>query len=377
MKLAFCLYKFFPYGGLERNFLRISQLCAERGHSIDVYTMDWKGPKPDNYNITIIPVNSWTNHGKTKVFAKKLNTILKQQNYDVVIGFNRMPGLDLYYSADPCYVDKINHLKPAIYKLSNRYRHFSAFEKSVFDPSSKTQLMMLSEIEQKKYIAHYHTQKERFHLLPPGISADRKRPPDADKIRAQWRAEFNIHDDEKVILMIGSAFKRKGLNRTLLGVASLPEALKSKAHIMMIGEDNPKPFQTLAEKLGIAKQLHIFLGRDDVPNFLLGADLLAHPAISENTGNVILEAMVAGLPVLISGACGYAFHVERAQAGLITKEPFSQDLFNQQLETMLTSPMYSKWVKNCINYSLTEDLYSRPEAAANIIDSFKKKDDPS
>ncbi|NOR69965.1 MAG: glycosyltransferase [Methylomarinum sp.] len=372
MKLAFCLYKYFPYGGLERNFLRISQLCAERGHSIDVYTMDWKGPKPDNYNITIIPVNSWSNHGKTKSFAKKLNAILKQQNYDVVIGFNRMPGLDLYYSADPCYVDKINHLKPAIYKLSNRYRHFSAFEKAVFDPSSKTQLMMLSEIEQKKYISHYHTQKDRFHFLPPGISADRKRPADADTIREQWRSEFNIHDDEKVILMIGSAFKRKGLERTLLGVASLPEELKSKTHIMMIGEDNPKPFQALAEKLGITKQLHIFLGRDDVPRFLLGADLLAHPAISENTGNVILEAIVAGLPVLISGACGYAFHVERSKSGLIAKEPFSQADFDQKLEIMLTSPEHSTWVENCIKYSLTEDLYSRPEAAADIIDSFAK-----
>jgi len=372
MKLAFCLYKYFPYGGLERNFLRISQVCAERGHSIDVYTMDWKGPKPDNYNITIIPVTGWSNHGKSKSFSKKLNVILEQQNYDVVIGFNRMPGIDLYYSADPCYVDKINHLKPAIYKLSNRYKHFSAFEKAVFDPSSKTRLMMLSEIEQKKYISHYHTQLDRFHHLPPGISADRKRPADADKIREQWRNEFNIQTDEKVILMIGSAFKRKGLNRTILGVASLPDELKLRTHIMMIGEDNPKPFQSLAEKNGIAKQLHIFLGRDDVPRFLLGADILAHPAISENTGNVILEAIVAGLPVLISGACGYAFHVERSKTGLITKEPFSQAEFNQQLETMLTSNEYSTWVENCINYSQTEDLYSRPEAAANIIESFEK-----
>lgn len=372
MKLAFCLYKYFPYGGLERNFLRIAQICAERGHSIDVYTMNWKGSKPSNFNITIIPVKSWSNHGKTKAFAKKVKTILSHQNYDVVIGFNRMPGLDLYYSADPCYVDKINHLKPTIYKLSNRYKHFSSFERSVFEPSSKTQLMMLSEIEQKKYISHYQTQKERFHLLPPGISSDRKRPPNASELRSQWRKEFNIKEDEKVVLMIGSAFKRKGLGRTLLGVSSLPEPLKSKTHIMMIGEDNPKPFYALAEKYNIAKQLHIFLGRDDVPNFLLGADILAHPAISENTGNVILEAIVAGLPVLISGACGYAFHVEKSKTGLITEEPFSQEVFNQQLKTMLTSSEHSSWVQNCIKYSQTEDLYSRPEAAANIIDSFDK-----
>ena len=31
-------------------------------------------------------------------------------------------------------------------------------------------------------------------------------------------------------------------------------------------------------------------GRDDIPRFLLGADLLIHPAYNENTGTVLLEA---------------------------------------------------------------------------------------
>lgn len=372
MKLAFCLYKFFPYGGLERNFLRIAQVCADRGHTINVYTMSWKGPKPDNFNITIIPTKHWSNHGKNEIFATKVNQLLRQNNYDVVIGFNKMPGLDLYYSADPCFIDKKEKTKSALFKLTGRYKHYVKFEKSVFDPDSKTKLMMLSAIEQEKYIAHYHTQLDRFHLVPPGISADRKRPANADKIRKQWRTEFNIKEDDKVILMIGSAFKRKGLDRTLLGLASLPEKLRTKTHLMMIGEDKSKPFLSLAKKLGIANQLKIFHGRDDVPRFLLGADILAHPAYSENTGNVILEAIVAGLPVIISEACGYAFHVKRSKTGLITNEPFSQKTFNQQLEQMLTSPDYPSWVENCIQYSLTEDLYSRPEAIANIIDSFKK-----
>jgi len=372
MKLAFCLFKFFPYGGLERNFLRVAQICAGRGHSIHVYTMSWEGPKPDNYNISIIPVKHWSNHGKNEIFATKVNHLIRQNNFDLIIGFNKMPGLDLYYSADPCFIDKIEKTKSALFKLSNRYKHYVKFEKAVFDPASKTRLMMLSAIEQDKYIAHYHTQPERFYLLPPGISADRKRPANADIIRKQWRTEFNIQDNDKVILMIGSAFRRKGLDRTLLGLASLAESLRNKTRIIMIGEDNSKPFLALAKKLGIAKQLTIFHGRDDVPRFLLGADLLAHPAYSENTGNVILEAIVAGLPVLISEACGYAFHVKRSHTGLITNEPFSQEIFNQQLEQMLTSPEYDTWVENCIQYSLTEDLYSRPEAIANIIDSFKK-----
>lgn len=373
MKLAFCLYKFFPFGGLERDFLGISKICHNRGHSIDVYTMSWEGLQPKEYNINIIPIKHWTNHGKSQRFLKVLDQILRDKTYDIVIGFNKMPFLDLYYAADPCYVDKIAHTKPALFKLSGRYRHFAKFERAVFGNESTTELMMISDIEKQKFIKHYHTQQERFHLLPPGINPDRKAPDNVAEIRQQWRDEFKIADDEKVILMIGSAFKQKGVGRTLKGIAALPENVRQKTRLMVLGKDNPEPFYQLAMKLGIFDRLNIFPGRDDVPRFLFGADLFAHPAYHENTGTVILEAMVAGLPLLVSRACGYAFHVERANAGYVTALPFKQQQFNQQLEDMLTSTEHSTWVNNCIKYSLTEDLYSMPEVAADLIDLLGQK----
>jgi len=372
MKLAFCLFKFFPYGGLERNFLRIAQCCSDRGHSVDVYTMSWEGPKPDNISITIIPVKHWNNHGRNEIFIKQVNKLFEQKKYDVVVGFNKMPGLDLYYAADPCFVEKIYRTKPAIFKLTGRYKHFAKCENAIFSTESKTKIMVLARSEQEKYIHYYHTQADRFHILPAGISLDRKKPSNADEVRSQWRAEFNIKNDEKVILMIGSAFRRKGLDRALLGLSSLPEELKSKTHLIMIGKDNPKTFLSMAESLGVSEQFKVFLGRDDIPRFLLGSDLFTHPAYSENTGNVILEAIIAGLPVLASGVCGFAFHIERSKTGLVTPEPFSQQEYNKQLAYMLNSSEYSSWVKNGIEYGMTEDLYSRPETVANIIDSFEK-----
>ncbi len=46
MKLALCLYKYFPYGGLQRDFLRILTECQQRGHAVDVYTSEWQGKSP-------------------------------------------------------------------------------------------------------------------------------------------------------------------------------------------------------------------------------------------------------------------------------------------------------------------------------------------
>ena len=46
MQLAFVLYKYFPFGGLQRDFMRIALECQQRGHQIRVYTLIWEGDIP-------------------------------------------------------------------------------------------------------------------------------------------------------------------------------------------------------------------------------------------------------------------------------------------------------------------------------------------
>ena len=53
MRIAVCLHKFFPFGGLAKDFLNITNICRDRGHKIDVYVMEWLGDIPENFNIHI------------------------------------------------------------------------------------------------------------------------------------------------------------------------------------------------------------------------------------------------------------------------------------------------------------------------------------
>ena len=173
--------------------------------------------------------------------------------------------------------------------------------------------------------------------------------------------------------MVASAFKTKGLDRSLIALSALPGPLKKKTRLMVLGQDKPEPFQRLARKLGVENNVRFLLGRDDIPKFLLGADLLIHPAYTENTGTVILEAIVAGLPVLITDVCGYAFHVRRARAGIVVDSPFDQNKFNRVLKNMLTTGEADVWSQNGIQYGRSEDLYSLPEVAADLIESVARK----
>ena len=369
MKLAFCLFKYFPYGGLERDFLRIALACQQREHIIHVFTMSWEGAVPDGIKLHLIPGKSLSSHGRTRNFVNRVLPLIKKK-FDLVIGFNKMPGLDLYYAADTCYQAKARQKHSWLYRLTPRFRHFVEYEAAVFDHRSNTKIMMISDTEKPLFKRYYNTPDDHLHWPPPGISRNRMAPDNKAEIRQQWRMKMQFLEDESILLMIGSDFKRKGLDRSLLGLASLPEIMRKKTRLLVIGEDTSKPFERLAEQLDIASRLKIYSGRDDIHEFLLGADLLLHPAREENTGTVLLEAIVAGLPLLVSGACGYAFHVERAQAGKVLPMSFQQSQFNEALHTILISPEKERWAQNGILYGRTEDLYSLPEAAVDLIEGL-------
>ena len=289
MQLAFILFKYFPYGGLQRDFLRIALACQARGHAVRVYTLQWQGDIPPGFEVVKAPVKALSNHRRYEKFVDWVGCDLQARGADRVVGFNKMPGLDAYFCADPCFEDKARTLRGPLYRLSGRYRHFATYERAVFAPDSRTQILMISAVQQALYEKHYGTPSARLHLLPPGISADRRAPPDAAEIRADFRREFSLAEGDLLLLQIGSGFRTKGLDRSLRGLAALPPALKARTRLIAIGQDNPKPFLSLARTLGLADKVRILSGRDDIPRFLQGADLLLHPAYNENTGTVLLE----------------------------------------------------------------------------------------
>ena len=373
MKLAFCLFKYFPYGGLQRDFLRIARACQQRGHEIHIYTMCWEGEPEPQFQLHVIKPCGWQNHTRIRSFAKAVHAQLKAGEYDLVVGFNKMPYLDIYYAADVCYQARIRKQRRAFSRLLPRYRQQVAFEEAVFANGNKTQVLLISPLQQVEFDRYYQTETKRFHLLSPGIAKDRIAPPHATEIRKKIRASQHIPSDHFLLLMVGSGFKTKGLDRAITGLSSLPYELKERCHLVVIGQDNPAGFKRLAQRLQVEDQVHFLGGRPDVPDFLLAADLLVHPAYHENTGTVLLEAMISGLPVLTVDVCGYAHYVSEADAGIVLSSPFNQGKFNVTLKKMLLSPERQQWQQHGLAFAGYADIYSMPEKAAELIEHAGNK----
>ena len=373
MKLAFCLFNYFPFGGLQRDFLRIARNCHERGHEVHVYTMRWEGDQEPSFHLHLIAGNGLSNDAQCVSFANKIKPQLAAGKYDLIIGFNKMPGLDIYYAADVCYQARAQARRSFLYRLMPRYRRYVSLEKAVFAQGNHTEILLISPRQQQEFIRYYQTEPERFHLLSPGIDKKRFAITNPAERRKALREALNIPDDHFLLLMVGSGFHTKGVDRAIHALAALPEPMRAKCQLIVIGQDDPAVFIKLAANLQVIGQVHFPGGRTDVPDYLLAADVLLHPAYHENTGTVLLEAIVSGLPVLTVDVCGYAHYVSEANAGIVLASPFQQLELNSALQKMLSSSGRTAWRENGLAFAKEADIYDMPEKAANLIELAGRK----
>ena len=369
MRLAFTLFHYFPYGGLERDMLAMARACVARGHQVTIYTQRWVGDQPDDIPVVIVPARALTNHGRARAFAQQFQALRAQETLDLVVGFNKMPGLDVYYAADVCFAQKAYEARGWLYRLSGRSRHYLALERAVFAPTSKTQILLISPAQVAPFQRYYQTPDERLHLLPPGIKRDRVMPADYAAQRQQWRATFGLSPDTFLMLMVGSDFRRKGLARSIRALADLPEALRQRAQLWVAGDDDPKAFINLAQTLGVSKQLKVLGARDDIAQLLWSADVFLHPAHSEAAGAVLLEAMVAGLPVITTDVCGYAHYVAQQQQGrVITTAMADQQLAAVVAEVAACDPQL--WRQRARDFIDSNDIFSMMDNAVDFIEQL-------
>lgn len=368
MKIVFCLINYFPFGGLQRDFLQIAKECLRRGHEVDVYTTSWEGEQEPGLNVHVLKVKGVTNHARAQSFAEQIGHIMRESERPLVVGFNKMPHLDLYYAADVCYQARIRATRGLLYRLMPRYRTWAAMEAAVFQAGAKTDILLISSLQQEAYASCYGTEAHRFHLLPPGIARDRLASVNAAPERTAMRQALGLSDDQFLLLMVGSGYQTKGLDRAITSLAALPAALRVRCRLVVVGKGDAAPFVKLARQSGVEKQVQIMGPRSDVPAFLLAADLLLHPSYHENTGTALLEALAAGLPVLTTAVCGYAHYITDADAGVVLPAPFEQAAWNDQLEKMLLSSDLKKLGHNGRQFAETADIYDMPRHAADIID---------
>ncbi len=184
----------------------------------------------------------------------------------------------------------------------------------------------------------------------------------------KWPTQLGLGNEQKCFLALGSGYKTKGLDRSIAALHTLCEQGVNGV-LLVVGEDKREQFVRQAGKLGLNERVRFLGGRDDVPNLLQAADVLLHPAYKENTGNALLEAMIAGLPVVASDVCGYAHYVRDGEMGAVISSPFNSDDYVAAINKALAVPG-EQWHQKGESFAANSDVYSRPQVAVDIMEKL-------
>ena len=372
MRLLIALYKYFPYGGLQKDTLRFAREAARRGHQVTLLTTDWQGDRPTDANLSIqftAPIRAWTNTGRMDEFARRVEEFRRQGSYDVTLAMNRIPRADFYFAADSCFARYLKRKHwPITLAISPRYRAVLRQEKAVFAPEAHTKILTISEAQVREFQEEYGTQPERFLPLPPGMDeACLPPPPDqAAQLRSETRKRLGVKDDEFLLLLVGTSFLRKGADRAIAAVAALPDELRKRTHFALVGNNPPEKLYSFVKNLPILSNfVHPIPPQEHVSEYLLAADMMVHPAREEGTGTVLVEALACSLPVVCTSVCGFAPYVAAAGCPVIP-EPFAQDALTAAVAEAL--PRLAELRRRVASYAATQDFCGRSRAAIDLME---------
>ena len=374
MHVAFTIFKFFSHGGSARDLAKIAGCCLERGHQVRIYALEWEGGRLQGAEVVVLPTRGARSHVRQRRFAERVADHVAAHPVDLVVGMNKMPGLDVYYAADSCFENKARTQRLWFYRLTSRYRHYAEYERRVFAPHSRTRILTIAPDQEVAFTTVYRTPAYRFHSLPPGIERDRISA-SVEAGRA-IRSEFGVADTDILLLFVGSGFVKKGLDRILRGVAALPSPVGDRVRLFVIGDDKAGRFRRLARRLRVAARVRFVGGRDDVAAWLRAADALALPAYDEAAGMVILEAACAGVPVVATANCGYAPLLREAKAGIVTPVPFDQARFDADLERLLTADERELMARRGRELAANESIYAMAPRAVQVLETVAGGGEP-
>lgn len=137
--------------------------------------------------------------------------------------------------------------------------------------------------------------------------------------RGALRAKLAIPASATVSLYVGRLHKMKRIDLLVEGFARVARDT-GNAHLVVVGPDEDGTglsAQARVAELGLSAQVH-FLGLltgHDLLQAYRDADLLTLLSHRENFGMAAVEAMAAGLPVLLTQEVGLAEEIARARAG--------------------------------------------------------------
>jgi glycosyltransferase involved in cell wall biosynthesis len=154
-----------------------------------------------------------------------------------------------------------------------------------------------------------------------------------DRRSMEWRRAHGIGDEEMIVSFLGRLVLEKGLD-VFADAIDAARAKDVPLRVVAIGDGPARSY--FQERLPDA----IFTGQltgTELATALASTDVFLNPSITETFGNVTLEAMACGLPVMAVAATGTSSLVKDNATGRLA-EPGDYEAMAQELADYQRNP---------------------------------------
>lgn len=300
MRIALIHYRLLQKGGLETRLFNYIQYFCAAGHQVHliVSKIDPSVSIPDTVIIHQINLKRVPKPIRMWFFNAGLKKVMQRQSFDLSLSLGRTSHQDLVL----CPGTHLGYMDALNMKFSGPIDRMNIYLDKLAYRDSK--LILAASEKIKDELTHFaKVPEDKIRILYPPTDTSRFNQSGLDK-KQEWRKKYGFSPSKKSLLFVTTGNHLKGYGFLLELMALLQH---QPFELVIAGVKPMKTELTNVNYIGYS---------DNVEELMWAADALIHPAIYEAYAQVVSEALLCGLPVIVSDKVG-AKSVVNATVGVV------------------------------------------------------------
>jgi UDP-glucose:(heptosyl)LPS alpha-1,3-glucosyltransferase len=367
--IAVVIPKYGLVGGGEKFALELTERIAASGrYNVHVFASQWIA-RSDRITYHKVPIITFPKFLTTISFAWFANRKMEKMNFDLIHSHERIFRADIFTMHSVPHRFWVREIRK---KHMSLFDHGTAWvERQMINSGGCKKYLPVSTLTKEKFLQEYAVDAGRVQIVHPGVDIDRFNRLDRQRCRQEVRRHFGLDEEDTVLLFVSMNFELKGLRHLIAALARIKATQPSaKLKLLVVGKGNEKKYGKLARERGVEGDV-IFTGvwKEDIERVYLASDIFLMLSNFDTFGMVVLEAMSASLPVIISGNVGAKDLVRDGENGYVVEREDIPAICSK-IETLMQAQVRSAMALEAYREATCHTWDRMAEKVLNIYDEL-------